>query len=715
MPGRSSVPWIAAQRAAPTEQSPARRDACRRCAARPRPITFRLLLTVCLLCGSAAAQDTVRAPLGLDVSLPAAKRIAGARESIAVADWPAAIAAIENVSHEFSGSLIEVATGHYLNVELACAALLAGLPPEGLAEYRRRTDPPLLPLFAEAAARRDPELMQQVVREGFASSAGGDALNWLAEDAFERGELDRARSWWASLVPPAPAAPATAPRYPDSPISRAELCARLILCSLMEGDHVRAARELAAFRRMFGDVPGRLAGRSGPLADILAVLLSESGQWHRAPQRDWPTLGGDNSRSPRSGMRPHLESILWSRPLPDAGLPLVERTRLALPSNAPPAWFPVVWDGTVLLSDARSVSAWDLTTGHSAWPADGPDDAVIYADDEFDADLIFPTSGVPRYSASVHSGRYYTRLGWPVAVPAARGLPQRPARLICLDLHAQGRLEWSAPGDALQALAGGQWSGPPLVVDGRVYAAVRRPAPQIEIGVACLDAGTGELVWERRLCAAMQQPPAAYHLVDHEVLACGEGLVFHAPGSGVIAALEVESGALRWAVAYPSNPLSLAAASDPRIAGVSAPVYQGGRLFVKPADSDRLMAFDAASGTRLWSVDLPGRVVELLGVASGRLIASGDQLWGLRCEDGEAWRFGFDDPEGFGFGRGVVADGHIYWTTRDELFVVEVMSGQVVDRLPLEAWAGLSGGNLLVADERLLIAAPQRLTVLGAR
>src|SRR5262249_17869483 len=146
------------------------------------------------------------------------------------------------------------------------------------------------------------------------------------------------------------------------------------------------------------------------------------------------------------------------------------------------------------------------------------------------------------------------------------------------------------------------------------------------------------------------------------------------PGAGLIAACDAETGKTRWAVIYDGSAGAVSGASttDP----LSAVVYHGGRLFVKPADSDLLLTLDADSGRQLWSVRCPTRVNQFLGVDSGRLIAAGDHLWGFAVEDGRAWRFGFDDPEGYGFGRGALHGDRIYWTTHDELFVVDPDAGR---------------------------------------
>jgi outer membrane protein assembly factor BamB len=143
---------------------------------------------------------------------------------------------------------------------------------------------------------------------------------------------------------------------------------------------------------------------------------------------------------------------------------------------------------------------------------------------------------------------------------------------------------------------------------------------------------------------------------------------------------------------------------------------------VAPADHDGLFALDATTGQLLWETRLPAGTldaVHLLGVAEDKLIASGRRLWWFDIVDG---RLSADLPENpfpgparpdpVGYGRGVLANGWVYWPVRgelEEIYVLDQRSGrQVRQPIPLSL-VGLAAGNLLIADQHLLIAAPDRL------
>ena len=71
-----------------------------------------------------------------------------------------------------------------------------------------------------------------------------------------------------------------------------------------------------------------------------------------------------------------------------------------------------------------------------------------------------------------------------------------------------------------------------------------------------------------------------------------------------------------------------------------------------------------------------------------------------------------DGPERPGYGRGVLAGDSVLWPTRDKLYVFDQQTAQPRKVVDLAA-RGASGGNLLVADGRLLIATESELIAIG--
>jgi len=195
-------------------------------------------------------------------------------------------------------------------------------------------------------------------------------------------------------------------RYPDSRLDRAEILARLVMCSIVEGDEERAAAERAAFRRLHPDARGRLGGRAGKLADLLDQIAGESLRWSFPPRDVAVSTFGVNAA--RNGVLPaeiDVGALRWAASLPpdpyaQVGLGPSANGRDAL------SLFPVVYGDLLLANTADQILAWNVRTGKPAWPAEnGPREnassqsAVIYPSVSSEAISNLPTVplvGTPR-------------------------------------------------------------------------------------------------------------------------------------------------------------------------------------------------------------------------------------------------------------------------------------------------------------------------------
>ena len=109
-------------------------------------------------------------------------------------------------------------------------------------------------------------------------------------------------------------------------------------------------------------------------------------------------------------------------------------------------------------------------------------------------------------------------------------------------------------------------------------------------------------------------------------------------------------------------------------------------------------------------------MVHLLGVSDDSLIAAGGKLYwiGLEGEDAGKVKYAWPDgPETPGYGRGVLAGDSVLWPMHDEIHVFDGATGQQKKVLSLES-RDATGGNLLVTEQRLLIATGEELVALGA-
>jgi len=677
---------------------------------------------------TAAAQDPVRFRrlVSVGVEPQVVKILETAREHIREGQWEQAIPILQELIETGSDSLIPLEPGRFGNVAWYCHLLISDMSPAGLAEYRNRIDGQAAEWLADGRANLDEAPLRRIVERAFNSSSGDEALWLLGELAFERGQYAQARQHWQLLVPPRPAT-ADGPGTDDAPvyltyanpdIDAANVLARLVLCSIFEGDVRRVEAELSVFQALHPDMEGRLAGESGLLVELLSSLLEEGRQWPsvRTDAFRNPTFAGRPDRSPAPVGEPVLNDVAWR----NISIPA---TRLKGPAGRADtlSLFPVVHDRTLFVANSGSLYAFDVATGRPKWPIDDDDSGEIMTsllNGPVMSDL--PSSGVARYTMTVSDGHLYARMGLPFT---RRSVHEGSSytELVGVDLSRQGDVTFRVTPDALDNLADSpeatQWSfeGSPVVSDGRVYATARRGTPEDETAVVCFDAETSQLIWKRRVCVNVRNVPDHYNLVGHQLLTLGDGRLFLNTGTGAVAALDAGTGRILWVITWPaSSNETYDQESNPQRHGLVPGLYHRGILYAV-TEANELFALDATTGQPTWRRTIRDRILHLLGIVDGRLILSGNSLWALDIHTGEdIWpRLGFEDPDGFGYGRGVVTEQSVFWPLRDEILRIDHRNGEITRRIPLRQAYGLQGGNLLISGNYLVIAQADRLDALA--
>ncbi len=666
--------------------------------------------------------------------------------------------------------------------------LLAALPSEALELYRRRVDPLAERMYQAAVANRDLAALQRLLDEYFASSAGDDALLVAGDLALESGDPAAARTAWRRLLPVPDTAWDTIPAglfdevrhrsplraeeakllddwyrrdeshregvyrlldaqrppevsqalkrlwtgqgwlqvvfYPDPQIPAAEVAARLVLASILEGSQDRAAAELDAFRRQYGEAMGRLAGTEGNLAEILGRLLAESREWTLPPRpRDWPTFAGNGQRNAVARADVDFAGPAWSVALPKVRLPDPEiATRMELrPRRVAEStgdllsYHPAVVGRQVFYCTEHQVFGFDLRTGKPLWKAGSERPAgEIYRTAALDraGTRLQSLLGVPRFTLTVQGSRLYARVGSPLTSHiSSRRLPLRGQNhLICLDLAAQGALLWEYTPETAE------WSleGAPLTDGVRVYAALRRSGVRSQAHVACFDADSGQQLWRTQICSAATPGGGAVDETTHNLLTLHRGTLFYNTNLGAVAGIDTVDGSIDWLARYrraePSSPLDPNEKPAHYYRDLNPAVYHAGRIFVAPADTPAILALDAATGMLLWESSHRGDAVHLLGVAGGRLIAGGDKVYGFDVQGGRLeYEYPAENHLPNGFGRGILVDGAVYWPTRQEIIVLDAAAGVPI-RQPIRLdIRQVQGGNLVVANDHLLIAGSETL------
>lgn len=617
-----------------------------------------------------------------------------------------AIDHLQRLINEYGERLTPLTDARFVGLAQDCQLLLLSLPGEARRQYQARVDDEARRLYERGRDPRDGRALRAIVERLLASSWGDDALWLLGERALEQGNFAAARAAWEMLVPNPPAGPegvrVTRLAYPAPQYPLEEVLARLVLVSVLEGDAPRAARELAAYREQFPNATGRLAGRDVACADFLDKLLAESRGWPSvARPADWTTYAGDAARR---GVYPHaldVGGVAWRVPITAA--PAAARRRGELP------YFPVVSGPRVFVADDSRVLAIDLASGAPAWGGS----YEIYSDRSTSRVVHQRTGwGSPRYTLTLEGARLFARLGPPETTQAGE-VYQRTATasIVCLDVAAEGRLDWKLTADE-----GWAFEGPPVCDAQRAYLLMRRSDVRPQAHVACYDLPSGRPLWRRFVCGAETPARGQYAETTHGLLALDGDRLYACTNLGAVAALDAADGRILWLYRYPRLTRGDLSGSLPHYEREPTPcLSDGGAVYAAPSDGQSVLALDAAGGQLLWELHEPARLRYLMGAIDGRLLAGGDQLWWIDAATGRVEHRWPDGGLPHGFGRGVIAGDQVLWPTRDDLFVFDARSmhprRDVSFRIP---GGDLTGGNLVPAAGRLLIATADELIALDA-
>lgn len=674
--------------------------------------------------------ETVDVP---EVDNAARMHLAQLDQYVGAEQWDEVLDTLRLLLETYDDRLIDVGGRRYISVRDYCHRRICELLSEPRERWRLSADPQAKQWYEQGLEQRDAGTLSQVVERLFASSYGDDALFALGELALERGDHASARRYWRMILPADQRVEVTRPNdgdstllsYPDTSLSPAEINARLVLTSILQGDLDSAHQELARFSQLHSDAVGHIAGREGKLADLLAAQLEAARQWPpQSPTHDWLAFGGDASRDKVAPIAIDIGAKQWELTLPEVAFnellaystgpvrrvasshPLQrERQRLL-------SYHPIAVDGLLLVNTSEEILAIDIESGEPAWQR-----AAIFQS------TLPPASrpgfrsgglGIPRYSMAAHNHRLYARMG-PAQTMALDQSASRERRgyLVCLDLKAEGRLIWKIyPEDDKLA-----FEGCPVADGANIYVALRRSDVRPKSLVACYDAQTGRRRWIREVCSAETIGRGQYEETTFNLLTLHEGALFLNTNLGAVARLSTRNGHIEWLNVYRQrlqgdlNRLQAYLHRD-----MTPCLYNNGRLFAAPADDERILALNAETGETVWETRYAADAVHLLGVVNDQLIASGDRLYWIDSQTGKLAHYWPDAQSPRGYGRGVLAGKYIYWPTRSEILLFDQAGGElrhVVDLRYRDEAA--TGGNLLVANHTMIVAAGNRLIAFSQR
>ena len=674
-----------------------------------RPAAALALLV--LAAGEAHAQPGEPAALRGDAP-QTRKRLAEAEQKLLGGKAADAVEDLQRVLDEAGDDLVSVDGKHYRPARWLAHQLLGRLPADALKAYQARIDEPARKLLAAGTRDNDPRPLWLLLDRYFVSRPAADGLLRLGDLLFERGEFRTAELVWRRLL--ADADPDLA--HPTPPPDPAAVRARLVLAAVFADEPDRARADLAAFRARHPTASGPFAGKTGLYADVLEGFLTRPPALAPEGGRGWPTFAGGPGQAGRApGPIPYHwpQTPTWVAPIPPdpAGRGLARAAPVAAPFG-----HPVIADGRVYLADGGRVLAFDLHTGKPGAVVTPPRPG-------------FPGAGAAAACATLTAadGRLYARLGPAAIRPPAPGPPGEKAAddtaLACYPLAAPGgrfapplRERWRVGPPVAEGKGPGVWEGTPLVAGGRMWAALARfEGGRVVHSIAGFDPADPD--------AAPDRPAWVVEVCDsplslgtdgrgrHELLTlAGRNVVFNA-NAGAVVAVDAATGRRAWGFVYPRA--ARRAADAARAADPAPAVAAGGRVFVAPADADRVYALDAETGQPLWESG-PTDGAQVVGVARNRVVVTTAGpvrgIRGLSVTTG-AHR----DPGGWlqaaggglpGYGRGLVADNAIVWPSRAGLFFLDPDTGRPLAdplRTPPGHLPENLFGNVVYADGVLVV------------
>jgi outer membrane protein assembly factor BamB len=683
-----------------------------------------------------------------------ARHLQAAEDYIRTEDWANATKILQEFLDREDDVLLRVARKAgdkeivvVVSLKHEARRLLASLPAAGREFYALNYGPKAVALLKEAREKNDAALLRRVAERYLYTDAGPDALQDLAALHADAGCHHLAALYYERLLQHRGPA-----RWTPTQLFHAVTAFRLT----GDADNADAVSRELLGRAGAGAVK---IGKQQLTRDELQKELDKLPA--PGPLNAWPMPGGNLQRNAQGVGGPAFLEPQWKLPsarttetrdwVKQVEKLLHERNQPLIPAAQPITATLTAGDKKLSLVIFRSrygIHAVDTRTGKLKWETPslfsldrmarntklvGPVTNWVNSHMNLRPNLLLENSTVGTLSTD---GKFV------FAVDDLEVLPLPPAnrakagaelndQLLANHLQAfdlvLGKIRWEIGGHKEWAvLRDCLFLGPPLPLDGRLYAVVEtaRPRPDAlllacpalaepslhlhnarELRLVTLDPATGNLLAARPLAYHTGEPALeTYRRIQALPLAYSKGVLVCPTNAGTVLGVDLPSGDLLWSYTY-RDKNEAEEVFDPckrRIPPgwvigpdgvpynsnfntkwkVSPPVIVGDKVVFTATDADKVHCVNLKDGSPVWSVPRAADDLYLAGVFAGRAVIVGKgYARAVSLAKGEqAWRLDTGMPSGYG----AASDNIYYLPLKDtakgqgpEICAIDVVKGQV--------------------------------------
>ena len=577
-----------------------------------------------------------------DVAVDAQVRplVEKANELVGKQQYRKATELYRKVLQEYGDDLYRIADeGVFIPAALYVQQRILTYPQKELAYYRVVYDPVAKEIYDRAVKRYSIFDYKELVKRHLATSYGDDALFALGNFGVDGGRYDEARRCYEQLLA------WHGPKDEDSDdvkLDRDQVWVRLAMCYKYLGED-------ASFQQAVSKVENR---NETTVAKLMAQLERFRYDAFTVHQREGKLSPRYDSLDDRSLSEPMPYGFTANRG--EWTAPLGSRSWGDEPEARP--W---VTATDVIYKDLNVLYSRSLLTGEANWvfgPGGSSFDWERYTTNVW---ARWYVEYYPRQSILVHEG--VVMAGMFVYGPSLAAVDEYTGRSLWSKgpMAAATEDEWLDRYQAAPAAGRGMVVAPVVHDDIRGLSHISSTAE-----LAAFETRTGKPLWRTSLARiaplriTQSRYPRKIRIFSTSPVV-KDNVVYHVTNAGTVAAVDAQTGEIRWLTRYPQDQRALDNLVTPGERWYNdAPLVRGHRLYVTPVDSDYLLCLDTETGSVLWSAPSTGdatwherdgrqrktpQVRSMVGFTADGLLCLRDRdVVFLDAETGKlAWHYGF--------------------------------------------------------------------------